>query len=63
MNEYWCEYTKIEPTDNGNLKTGGGLAPNSVNSIIAVLQNSLETAHILGIAEKYEMMEVNKYEH
>lgn len=44
-----------ELLNNGNLKTGGGLAPNSVNSIIAVLQNSLETAHILGIAEKYEM--------
>lgn len=44
-----------ELLNNGNLKTGGGLAPNSVNSIIAVLQNSLETAHVLGIAGKYEM--------
>lgn len=44
-----------ELLNSGNLKTGGGLAPNSVNSIIAVLQNSLETAHVLGITEKYEM--------
>ena len=28
---------------NGNLKTGGGLAPNSVNAIITVIQCSLET--------------------
>ncbi len=44
-----------ELLNSGNLKTGKGLAPNSVNSIIAVLQNSLGTAHILGIADKYEM--------
>ncbi len=44
-----------ELLDHGNLKTGKGLAPNSVNAIIVVVQNSLETAYLLGIAEKYEM--------
>lgn len=44
-----------ELLSHGNLKTGKGLSPNSVNSIIVVLQNSLHTAHILGFADKYEM--------
>lgn len=40
---------------NGNLKTGKGLAANSVNTIITVIQSSLSTAHLLGLTEKYEM--------
>ncbi len=44
-----------ELLDHGNLKTGKGLAPNSVNAIIVVVQNSLQTAHLLGIADQYEM--------
>lgn len=38
---------------NGNLKTGAGLSPNSVNSIISVIQGSLETAHRLGLCKEY----------
>lgn len=38
---------------NGNLKTGGGLSPNSVNSIISVIQGSLETANRLGLCKEY----------
>lgn len=37
----------------GNQKTGEGLSPNTVNAIISVLKNSLRTAHLTGIAEKY----------
>ncbi len=44
-----------ELLDHGNLKTRKGLAPNSVNAIIVVVQNSLQTAHLLGIADQYEM--------
>ncbi len=44
-----------ELLDHGNLKTGKGLAPNSVNAIIVVIQSSLQIAHLLGIAERYEM--------
>ena len=39
----------------GNLKTGAGLSSNSVNLIIAVIQNSLRVAHSLGILERYEL--------
>ena len=38
---------------NGNLKTGLGLSPNSVNAIISVIQNSLRTAYNLGYTEYY----------
>lgn len=38
---------------NGNHKTGQGLSANSVNSIISLIQNSLRTANMLGIAKEY----------
>ena len=37
----------------GNLKTGAGLSPNSVNSIITVIQGSLETANRIGLSNEY----------
>ncbi len=45
---------------NGNLKTGRGLSANSVNVIIAVIQNSLESAYTLGIAGQYEMSKLKR---
>lgn len=38
---------------NGNCKTGKGLSANSVNGIISVLQSSLQTAHLTGVANSY----------
>ena len=38
---------------DGNKKTGGGLAANSVNSVISVIQSSLKTAHLLGLTKEY----------
>ena len=38
---------------NGNKRTGKGLSPNFVKSVISVLQNSLKTAHALGLIPKY----------
>ena len=38
---------------NGNKKTGGGLSASSVNAVISVIQNSLKTAHLLGLAKEY----------
>ena len=38
---------------NGNKKTDGGLAANSVNSVISVIQSSLKTAHLLGLTKEY----------
>lgn len=38
---------------DGNKKTGVGLAANSVNSVISVIQSSLKTAHLLGLTKEY----------
>ena len=38
---------------NGNLRTGKGLSANSVNAVISVIQNSLKTAHLLGLTKEY----------
>lgn len=38
---------------NGNLKNGTGLAPNSINSIITVIQGSLKVANSIGLLDKY----------
>lgn len=40
-----------ELCDNGNSKTGKGLSPNSVNSIISVIKNSLKTANLLSYTQ------------
>lgn len=40
-----------ELTENGNLKTGAGLSPSAVNSIITVLKGSLRTASMIGLAK------------
>jgi len=37
----------------GNLRSGRGLSPNSVNSIITVVQNTLKTAYSLGMISEY----------
>lgn len=44
-----------ELLQSGNLKNGKGLSANSVNSIITVIQNSMNTAFLLDITDKYEM--------
>ncbi len=49
-----------ELLNSGNLKTGGSLSASSVNTIIVVLQNSLRTAHDLGLVDKYEMDKIKR---
>ncbi len=49
-----------ELLQTGNLRTGGGLAVNSVNSIIVILQNSLKEAYSLGLTDKYEMDKIKR---
>ena len=49
-----------ELLQSGNLKTGKGLAANSVNAIIAVVQNSLGMAHLLGLSQQYEMNKLKR---
>lgn len=46
-------------SQSGNLKTGAGLSPNSVNAIITVIQGSLETANRIGLSNEYTADKVN----
>ncbi len=46
-----CYITKI--LKNGNLKTSGGLSPNTVNCIITIIQNSLKIAYSLSYMPVY----------
>lgn len=41
-----------ELLNTGNLKTGKELSANFVNMVISVIQNSLKTAHLVGIANE-----------
>ena len=38
---------------NGNLRTGNGLAANSVKAILSIVQNTLKTAYEIGIVSEY----------
>ena len=38
---------------NGNRKTCKGLSANFVNTVISVIQNSLKTAHLIGLTQQY----------
>lgn len=40
-------------SERGNLITGKGLSPNSVNAIVTVIQGSLKLAHLAGIIAEY----------
>lgn len=44
-----------ELMQNGNMKTGRGLSSNSVNTVIAVIQNSMSIAFDIGITDEYVM--------
>ena len=44
----------------GNLRTGKGLAANSINSIITVIQGSMSTAYRMGYVSVYEMDKVKR---
>ncbi len=45
---------------NGNLKTGQGLSPSTVNGMIAVLRGSMDVAYRIGMAESYVMDKVKR---
>ncbi len=46
-----CYITEL--MKSGNIKTKQGLSPNSVNSIITVMQNSLKVANVVGYLPEY----------
>lgn len=45
---------------NGNLKTGKELSPNTVNAIISVMQNSLKTAFTIGLTDTYSADKIKR---
>ncbi len=45
---------------NGNVKTHSALSANSVSMIISVLQNSLKTAHTLGLIAEYNADKIKR---
>ena len=53
-----CYVTEL--LKNGNLRTGKGLSPNSVNLIITVLQNTLKTAYSLGMSSEYAANKIKR---
>lgn len=42
-----------EMMQSSNQRTGKGLSPNFMKSVVSVIQNSLKTAHILGLTAEY----------
>lgn len=46
--------------NSGNMKTGKGLSSNFVNMVISVIQNSLKTAHLVGIANEYVASKIKR---
>ncbi len=53
LTPYRLQCFVTEQSCNGNLKNGQGLASNTVNSVITVMQNSLRTAYSLGYVNSY----------
>lgn len=45
---------------NGNKRTGKGLSPNFVKTILLVIQNSLKTAHLVGYLPEYSANKIKR---
>lgn len=45
---------------NGNKRTGKGLSPNFVKTILSVIQNSLKTAHLVGYLPEYSANKIKR---
>ena len=50
----------VELSRKGNTKTGKGLAPNSVNSIILVIHSSLTMAYMLGLTTEIHVDKIKR---
>ena len=50
----------VELSQKGNIRTGKGLAPNSVNSIILVLHSSLSMAYVLGFTKDFHVDKIKR---
>ena len=49
-----------ELLNSGNLRTGKELSPNFVNTVISVVQNSLKTANLVGVANEYTANKIKR---
>ena len=47
-------------TTNGNKRTGKGLSPNFVKTILSIVQNSLKTAHLIGYLPEYSANKIKR---
>ena len=47
-------------TTSGNKRTGKGLSPNFVKTILSVIQNSLKTAHLVGYLPEYSANKIKR---
>lgn len=47
-------------TENGNKRTGKGLSPNFVKTILSIVQNSLKTAHLVGYLPEYSANKIKR---
>lgn len=47
-------------TTNGNKRTGKGLSPNFVKTILSVIKNSLKTAHLVGYLPEYSANKIKR---
>lgn len=47
-------------TENGNKRTGKGLSPNFVKTILSIVQNSLKTAHLVGYLPEYTANKIKR---
>lgn len=47
-------------TTNGNKRTGKGLSPNFVKTILSAIQNSLKTAHLVGYLPEYSANKIKR---
>ena len=47
-------------TTNGNKRTGKGLSPNFIKTILSVIQNSLKTAHLVGYLSEYSANKIKR---
>ena len=45
-------------TENGNKRTGKGLSPNFVKTILSIVRNSLKTAHLVGYLPEYSVNKI-----
>lgn len=47
-------------TESGNKRTGKGLSPNFVKTILSIVQNSLKTAHLVGYLPEYSANKIKR---